>query len=189
MIQTIRTIGNPVFSLQSMLRTISFQYPVIPRLVPDGLFGERTLEAVMVFQREFFPPVTGRVDLATWNAIAALYQKALQALRAPRSAHLFPHRDFTLTPGQSSVHLAPIQSMFNGLSRVLDGLEPCSANGQCDSATEHNVRWLQHVSQQAETGTLDKGAWDTLERLYALFLLSAGAPGVTRAHTLSNTGV
>ena len=57
--QEIRLIGQPVRSLQTMLRELSFLYDFLPRLTPDGIFGERTLEAVMLFQREFFPPVTG----------------------------------------------------------------------------------------------------------------------------------
>ncbi|MFQ9917168.1 MAG: peptidoglycan-binding domain-containing protein [Flavonifractor plautii] len=56
-----------------MLRTISFAYPFLPRLTPDGIFGERTLEAVMLFQREFFPPVTRTaINQATWDAIVFL---------------------------------------------------------------------------------------------------------------------
>ena len=47
----LHLIGQPVRSLQTMLRTISFAYPFLPRLTPDGIFGERTLEAVMLFQR------------------------------------------------------------------------------------------------------------------------------------------
>ena len=58
-------LGRPVKSLQAMLRQISYVYPVIPRLVPDGLFGEETLEAVMIFQREFRLPVTGTCLLYT----------------------------------------------------------------------------------------------------------------------------
>ena len=69
----LHLIGQPVRSLQTMLRTISFAYPFLPRLTPDGIFGERTLEAVMLFQREFFPPVTGQVNQATWDAIVSLY--------------------------------------------------------------------------------------------------------------------
>ena len=48
-LRQMRYVGRPVRSLQTMLRAISFQYPAIPRLIPDGVFGERTLEAVMVF--------------------------------------------------------------------------------------------------------------------------------------------
>ena len=44
----LHLIGQPVRSLQTMLRTISFAYPFLPRLTPDGIFGERTLEAVML---------------------------------------------------------------------------------------------------------------------------------------------
>lgn len=76
----LHLIGQPVRSLQTMLRTISFAYPFLPRLTPDGIFGERTLEAVMLFQREFFPPVTGQVNQATWDAIVSLYHQVVSRL-------------------------------------------------------------------------------------------------------------
>ena len=57
--------GQPVFHLQTMLRTISFWNSAIPQLIPTGIFDEPTLEAVMIFQREFHPPVTGMVDYGT----------------------------------------------------------------------------------------------------------------------------
>ena len=52
-----------------MLNRLSLRYDFLPALVPDGVFGERTLEAVMLFQRELHPPVTGVVDRETWQAI------------------------------------------------------------------------------------------------------------------------
>ena len=67
----LHLIGQPVRSLQTMLRTISFAYPFLPRLTPDGIFGERTLEAVMLFQREFFPPVTGQENQATYRFLVS----------------------------------------------------------------------------------------------------------------------
>ena len=76
-------IGRPVRSLQTMLRALSYVYPFLPRVTPDGVFGEATLEAVMLLQREFFPPVTGRVNLATWEGITALYRRAERASRSP----------------------------------------------------------------------------------------------------------
>ena len=81
----LHLIGQPVRSLQTMLRTISFAYPFLPRLTPDGIFGERTLEAVMLFQREFFPPVTGQVNQATWDAIVSLYHQVVSR-RCPPAA-------------------------------------------------------------------------------------------------------
>ena len=83
-------IGQPVRSLQTMLRALSFTYGFLPRLTPDGVFGERTLEAVMLFQREFYPPVTGQVDQGTWDAIAALYRLTRSRL-TPVPSRSFPY--------------------------------------------------------------------------------------------------
>ena len=114
----LHLIGQPVRSLQTMLRTISFAYPFLPRLTPDGIFGERTLEAVMLFQREFFPPVTGQVNQATWDAIVSLYHQVVSRL-TPLPTRSFPSPEFSVAPGEASVHLNLVQSMFCGLSRVL----------------------------------------------------------------------
>ena len=69
-------MGLPVRSLQLMLGSLAQGRPGLAQLVPDGIFGEATLEAVMRFQREHGLAVTGRVDLETWEAIAAAYAAA-----------------------------------------------------------------------------------------------------------------
>ena len=55
--------GQPIRSLQYMLNQLAIHNDILTRLAVDGIFGERTLEAVMVFQRENGLPVTGVVDL------------------------------------------------------------------------------------------------------------------------------
>ena len=140
----LHLIGQPVRSLQTMLRTISFAYPFLPRLTPDGIFGERTLEAVMLFQREFFPPVTGQVNQATWDAIVSLYHQVVSRL-TPLPTRSFPSPEFSVAPGEASVHLNLVQSMFCGLSRVLNGVETCDVSGVNNAATEHNIKWIQHL--------------------------------------------
>ena len=72
--------GQPIRSLQYMLNQLAIHNDVLTRLAVDGIFGERTLEAVMLFQREFFPPVTGQVDNATWDAIVRLYRQSCRSL-------------------------------------------------------------------------------------------------------------
>ena len=99
--QEIRLIGQPIRSLQTMLRELSFVYDFLPRLTPDGIFGESTLEAVMLFQREFFPPVTGRVNQATWDAISALYLQAIA--RRIRPLQGYPSGEYTVDPGKDRV--------------------------------------------------------------------------------------
>ena len=161
-------LGRPVRSLQAMLRALSFQYAFLPRLVPDGIFGERTLEAVMLFQREFFPPVTGRVDQSTWDAISAAYQR----LRADQTGP-FPLSGFS---GQDHIHITALQSIFQALSQVLDGVEFTPTTGILDAPTSQNLRWVQKLTQLEQTGSLDQRSWDAVNRLYRLFVFNQNAP-------------
>ena len=83
-------LSNPVRSLQYMLRRLSSKYPFLPQLAVDGVFGERTLEAVMLFQRELAPPVTGVVDQRTWNAIRDAWIDLERETAPPRTLRIFP---------------------------------------------------------------------------------------------------
>ena len=177
-------VGNPILSLQTMLRTISLRHPVIPRLIPDGIFGERTLEAVMIFQREFFPPVTGHVTQPVWDAIAALYRETLQTLLPPRPGTGYPERDFVISPGQDSVHLYLIQAMFKALSNVLSEVEDSTVTGVLDESTRHNTNWIHRLNQTPETGAIDMAVWDTLARLYTIFVSRAQYPPLYRPEAL-----
>jgi peptidoglycan hydrolase-like protein with peptidoglycan-binding domain len=177
-------IGNPVLSLQTMLRTISFQYPALPQIIPDGIFGERTLEAVMIFQREFFPPVTGRVDNKTWDAIVRIYKQVLRSLSVPTGIG-YPWRESVIRPGQSSVHLYSIQSMFQALSRVLRNIEAGSLSGVHDQASVNNVRRIQRLNQSKPDGVIDWQVWQTLLRLYNLFITHGQTPQITRQQSLN----
>ena len=87
--------GQPVRSLQYMLNQLAIHNPKLIRLTVDGIFGERTLEAVMVFQREYHPPVTGVVDLGTWNAIRDAYFKAEQQYGFPPPLNVLPCGTYT----------------------------------------------------------------------------------------------
>ena len=59
--------------LQEFLNRISRNYPLIPKLAEDGVFGNSTAEAVRVFQQVFNLPITGIVDYATWYKISDVY--------------------------------------------------------------------------------------------------------------------
>lgn len=163
-------LGQPVRSLQTMLRALSFTYEFLPRLTPDGVFGEQTLEAVMLFQREFFPPVTGRVDQATWDAIAAAYRKSIALQKSSFPFAGYPGPNKTIYPGEDSTYLRLLQSMFQTLAQTLTGVEAGPVSGSYDVPTGRNIRWAQRAAGQPENGVLDQACWDTVNRLYRLFV-------------------
>lgn len=65
--------GSKVLQMQEQLATISRVYSAIPTIAADGIFGEKTKEAVKVFQQVFGLPATGVVDYKTWYKIQEIY--------------------------------------------------------------------------------------------------------------------
>ena len=69
----IGTRGDKVEQIQDQLNAISNNYPRIPKIAVDGIYGERTQNAVRVFQEVFGLPETGVVDYRTWYKIQEIY--------------------------------------------------------------------------------------------------------------------
>lgn len=65
--------GMEVRQIQEQINEISGAYPAIPRIAADGIFGERTKDAVRKFQEVFGLPATGIVDYPTWYKIQEIY--------------------------------------------------------------------------------------------------------------------
>ncbi len=70
---TIGSSGQKVYQLQEQLGRISRNFPAIPRINADGIYGERTAEAVRTFQSVFNLPATGITDYPTWYTISDIY--------------------------------------------------------------------------------------------------------------------
>jgi len=65
--------GRDVRSIQTYLNRISDNYPAIPKVSVDGIYGADTERAVRVFQQVFTLPTSGNVDYATWYKISEIY--------------------------------------------------------------------------------------------------------------------
>ena len=70
---SIGASGDKVRQLQIQLNRIARNYPAIPTLTPDGIYGPATAESVRTFQRIFNLPPTGVTDYATWYEISDIY--------------------------------------------------------------------------------------------------------------------
>lgn len=70
---TIGSSGSKVRQLQQQLNRIAQNYPLIPTIAVDGIYGPGTAEAVKVFQKIFKLPQTGDTDYATWYEISDIF--------------------------------------------------------------------------------------------------------------------
>ena len=65
--------GEKVLQIQQQINRIAQNYPAIPRVTADGIYGAETANAVRTFQGIFNLPQTGVVDYATWYRISEIY--------------------------------------------------------------------------------------------------------------------
>jgi len=65
--------GDKVRQLQNQLNRIARNYPAIPTVTADGIYGPATSQSVRVFQSIFGLPQTGVTDYATWYEISDIY--------------------------------------------------------------------------------------------------------------------
>ena len=70
---TIGSSGDKVRQLQTQLNRIARNYPALPTVTPDGVYGPATAESVRTFQDIFNLPQTGVTDYATWYEISEIY--------------------------------------------------------------------------------------------------------------------
>lgn len=70
---TFGSSGEPVITIQEQLNRIAQNYPAIPTVTVDGIYGSATAESVRAFQSIFNLPVSGIVDFPTWYKISQIY--------------------------------------------------------------------------------------------------------------------
>ena len=82
MLTTRSAVNKPIRNAQQFLRRISYDND-IPRIIPDGIFGEQTQNAVMEFQRVFELPQSGIIENDNWNSIYSAYNTTLKKYASP----------------------------------------------------------------------------------------------------------
>lgn len=161
-------VGQPIRSLQTMLRTIAHADETLLKIVPDGIYGPNTVQAVREFQRQNALPVTGETDNATWNKLVAVYtvQSPSVLPAAPVTVRWTPNR--TLAAGSRNSHLFLIQSMLQALARFYVNAPVLTVTGVHDAPSVAAVKWLQKLAALPQTGEIDQTTWAYLSGLYTL---------------------
>ena len=105
-------IGQPIRSLQTMLRTIAEWDPNYITLIPDGIYGPETMKAVSHFQRKHGLPITGVTDQSTWEAIVAVYEPARIQQEEAYPLHIILNPGQVIRKGERNPHLYLVQAML-----------------------------------------------------------------------------
>ena len=155
-------VSQPVRSLQQMLRTLHEQDDRHVRLIPDGIYGPKTREAVSAFQRLHALPVTGVTDQDTWEAIAAAYDLALIDVAYAQPVEIILNTNQVIRRGEESPYLFIAQSILLVLARQYASVTEPSHSGILDQATAQSLASFQALTGLPQTGQLDKITWKHL---------------------------
>ena len=150
-----------IFDLQTFLRRIQQAEGSAAPLVPDGIFGAETAEAVRAHQRQNGLPVSGQADRATWDSIFDAYEQltALDAL--PAAVRFFPAEGGVLSPGDRGAAVFVLQLLLGSGAPHFANL-----TGEYDAETETAVRVMQGIFGLPPTGVADCATWDMLAGLH-----------------------
>lgn len=155
-------VGQPIRSLQTMLRTIAQTDSNQITVIPDGVYTSQTADAVRSFQENAGITPTGVADQDTWDAIVAAYRPAQIEVSPAEPIFITLNPGQTFRPGDRHHHIRLLQAMLALLAEAYPGFPEPALTGTLDPRTEEAIRTLQLLAGLESTGILDKQTWKEL---------------------------
>lgn len=151
--------GQPIRSLQTMLRVLGEQNDCYKTLIPDGIYGPDTMSAVRIFQQHNRLPITGVVDQLTWDAVVEAYEIALIELILPQTIQVLLEPNASAVTGENPAMIYLAQVMLTVLAESYHCLIAPAVTGKLDAQTRDALEMFQQLSGLPITGQLDRHTW------------------------------
>ena len=161
-------IDQPVRSLQTMLRVIAENDKRLPTVIPDGIYGPETMQAVSAFQRKKGLTITGITDQILWDAVTEAYEEAFIRISPAQPIEIIMDPGQLYVLGDSSPYIYLLQSMLTQLSKDHSSIPMPNHNGILDASTAEALTAFQVLANLPPEGTLDKITWKHLVHQFTL---------------------
>lgn len=161
-------VGQPIRSLQTMLRYIAESDQRYKSLIPDGIYGPQTAAAVSQFQRIHGLPVTGVTDQVTWDAIHERFIPARINIDPAEPLNIILNPNQVIRKGERHPNVNIAQAILYVLSEVYKSISEPTKSGILDDITADSIASFQMLSDIPMTGDLDKLTWKHLALQYPL---------------------
>lgn len=165
----IRDTRLSIIEIQENLRELNKAGRAITLVIPDGIYGLHTREAVSDFQKLVNLPESGIVNFQTWTLLVYHANAARAERSAPRAIHPFnrPLAGGSAQKGERFDLILLVQLMLNETQAYSDPLE---LTGHLDEATEEALIDFQEKNGVEPSGRIDRATWDALAVAYDKYL-------------------
>ena len=144
--------------IKKYLFTVSrYVYTEIPKTTIDGFYDSETANAIGAFQAISELPITGSVDLRTFDALYALYNAAVTDFNT--NDYIIEDRGFPVSPGDMNEDVRTVHLLINELADRFTELENVGTGNYYTNRTANAVRLLRHVFGFTDGETIDKGLY------------------------------
>lgn len=161
-------VGQPIRSLQTMLRVIAENDADQPSVIPDGIYGRDTVYAVSAFQRKAGLPITGITDQGTWDAVVAAYDPALIQVVEAQPVDIILNPGQVIRKGERHPNVYLVQAILIVLNKAYGSIPAPAVTGILDIPTSEALVIFQQMNLLPVTGELDKHTWKHLALHYPM---------------------
>lgn len=161
-------IAQPIRSLQTMLRVIAQDDPRLPSVIPDGIYGPSTTNAIATFQRLYGLPVTGVTDQVTWDQVVLIYEPALVRVGKAQPIEILLEPGQVILLNEQNPYIYLTQAMLTQLSNQYHLIPPVQLTGTLDAETAASLSAFQLLAGLPVTGELDRVTWKHLSNQFTL---------------------
>ena len=162
--------GRVVRILQLRLNRVSRNYPAIPKVSVDGVYGEQTRDAVRTFQQIFNLNPDGIVGKATWYKLENLYVAVKNLSELQSEGYTF--EDFSaqfpsaLEYGFRGRAVAILQHRLNMVAAYYGTIPTVAVDGIFGEDTRRSVIAFQNRFGLNPDGVVGEATWEELFRVY-----------------------
>ena len=173
--------GEDVRLIQVQLNRIGDNYPSIPKLETDGVYGKETEAAVKRFQEIFNLTADGIVGKETWYKIKFIFigikglsELESEGLTPEEVAEVIPR---TLEAGDEGREVRIVQYLLAVIGRFNAAIPVVREDGIYDDDMVRAVKAFQQAYGLPATGIADRDTWNALNNAYGDIL--AAVPPAT----------
>lgn len=160
--------SGPVVSiLQYYLSVIAYFNPNLNFAAINGYYGPETETAVREFQSFYGLPVTGEVDVFTWDTITRIYLQILSSLEmgySGQKAKLYP--GYFLSYGMQGDDIIDLQTYLSVVRRNIPQIGNVEVTGIYDDQTKNAILNFQRLFGIPQTGAVGPVTWNAIAKEY-----------------------